>query len=659
MEVTKRVFRFMLKQMDFMILLFILLLKVYIFAKVSGTIFVTLMPIDYLKEFFAWVFGAETELRIFEGVIMVSVGTILLSTFWILFLHGRKRFVAIFIINALLSFIILADVIYYRYFEDIISITVLMQMKQLGDVGESVFALFSWTDLIFFIDLLLMIPLLIYYFRKTRNHQPAKPLLIPKLLTGLLVLVIGYQLTFIPFNKSMENGGAWQFNKLISNMRVYNFTGLLGFHGANLQRYTEDNFINKKEYTEEEVESVASWFEERNVAPAASPYSGMAKDKNIIVLQVEALQDFVINREINGQEITPYLNSLIAEEGIYFPEFYEQTGVGRTSDAEFLLNTSLYPTAKGSAYMLYAENEYDSFPQILKDKGYSTNVFHPYKPSFWNRYIMYKQLGIDQFFSESDFEEDEVIGWAINDDALLQQSLDKMVDMEEPFYSHIITLTSHHPFEMPDDHKVLNMDGYAEYSKRHFRNYLHSIHFVDQAIGNFVDRLKAEGLWDDTMLVIFGDHSTGLTADDPAFSEFADAGEPQSYFEANKKVPLIFHIPGVDEAQQFDQTGSQLDLAPTLLDLIDAPSAGRKWIGSNLWDGKDRQVTFRDGSLITGDLTYIPSSDGIYDNGSCYERESGETLPTEQCRAPFDKGMQELQMSDDVLEGNLINRFEK
>src|SRR5699024_10064849 len=123
----------------------------------------------------------------------------------------------------------------------------------------------------------------------------------------------------------------WQFNKMISNMRIYNMTGLIGFHGANLQRYVSDNYLNKKVYSEEEIRSVKDWFEEKNTDLAAGPYSGMGRGKNVIVLQVEALQDFVINEEINGQEITPFLNSLVNEEAVYFPNFYEQTALGRTS----------------------------------------------------------------------------------------------------------------------------------------------------------------------------------------------------------------------------------------------------------------------------------------------------------------------------------------
>ncbi|MFP3357286.1 LTA synthase family protein [Planococcus sp. SIMBA_143] len=646
--------KFLLGQWDYALFVLLLLGKVYYFSNVSGTLFTTLGPFAYTEEFVSWLFGGDNE-RIFEGVLMISVGTLLLSTFWLLLLHGRKRLFWMAITNLVLSFIILADTLYFRYFEDIISVTVLMQMRQVGDVGESIFALFRLSDALLLADVLLMAILWLFISRKKADVR--MPSRWAKVGTALLVLVLGWQLTAVPFAKSMEGGGAWQFNKLISNMRVYNFTGLLGFHSANITRYIDDNFINRKVYSEDEISASQDWFDVRNAERLPGPYSGVAEGKNLIVLQVEALQNFVLNREVNGQEITPNLNRL-ARENLYFPNFYEQTALGRTSDAEFLLNTSLYPTAEGSAYMLHAENTFDALPGILKEQGYGTNVFHPYKASFWNRYIIYPQLGIDTFYSDDDFEEAEVIGWAINDEALLEQSLEEMAGFEEPFHSQIVTLTSHHPFEMPKHLQLLNTEGYNGYHDRHFKNYLQSIHYVDQVIGKFVDGLEQKGMLDDTVLVIYGDHSTGMTSNTKKFVEFTDAEDPLTYFETNKNVPLILHIPGT-EPKTFSQVASQLDLAPSLLDVLGGDPAQHHFIGRNMWDAEGGRATFRDGSFITGELSFIASSDGIYENGSCFWRMTGEELGVEACEEPFKEGSKELQISDDVLRGNLLKKFEE
>ncbi|ANU17827.1 hypothetical protein BBI11_12645 [Planococcus maritimus] len=653
LEKMKTAGKFLLGQWDYALFVLLLLGKVYYFSNVSDTLFTTLGPFAFLGKLAAWPFGGDSE-GIFEGVLLISIGTILLGTCWLLLLHGRKRLFWMAITNLVLSFIILADTLYFRYFEDIISVTVLMQMRQVGDVGESIFALFRLSDALLLADVLLMAILWVVISRKkTAVPTPSRW---AKVGTALLVLVLGWQLTTVPFNKSMEDGGAWQFNKLISNMRVYNFTGLLGFHSANITRYIDDNFINRKVYSEDEISETQDWFDARNAERVPGPYSGMAEGKNVIVLQVEALQNFVMNREVNGEEITPNLNRL-ARENLYFQNFYEQTALGRTSDAEFLLNTSLYPTAEGSAYMLYAENTFDALPGILKEQGYGTNVFHPYKPSFWNRYIIYPQLGIDRFYSEGDFDEAEVIGWSINDEAMLDQALEEMAGFEQPFHSQIVTLTSHHPFEMPEDLQLLNTEGYDGYQDRHFKNYLQSIHYVDRAIGKFIDGLEQKGMLDDTMLVIFGDHSTGMTANTKKFVEFTDAKDPLAYLETNKNVPLILHIPGA-EPKTFTQVASQLDLAPSLVDVLGGDPSEHYFIGRNMWKAEGGRATFRDGSFITNELSFIAASDGIYDNGSCYWRMTGEEMDVEACAEPFKEGSKELKISDDVLRGDLLEKFE-
>lgn len=435
-------------------------------------------------------------------------------------------------------------------------------------------------------------------------------------------------------------------------MRVYNFTGLLGFHGANPYRYVNDNFINKKVFTEEEIKSSQEYIINKRSANQTDVF-GIAEKKNIIVLQVEALQSFVMNNEINNQEITPHMNKLI-NEGVYFNNFYEQTALGRTSDAEFLLNTSLYPTASGSAYMLYSENEFDSLPMNLKDNGYKTNVFHAYNPSFWNRYIIYKKLGIDEFYSVNDFEEAETIGWSINDESMLMQSLDKMKTWEEPFYSHLITLSSHHPFEIPEKYQTLNMEGYTSYSDRYFRNYIHSVHYVDQAIGKFVNGLKESGLWDETIVLIYGDHNTGFMKEGNTFAKFSGADDSLTLQEVDKSIPLIVHIPGMQEGQVIDHVAGQLDLGPTILNLVGIPTEDKYMLGQNIFDDNERQVTFRDGSFITDELLFKAASDGIFKNGKCYDRETRQEVETTQCESMYNLARNDLETSDRILDGDLI-----
>lgn len=77
---------------------------------------------------------------------------------------------------------------------------------------------------------------------------------------------------------------------------------------------------------------------------------------NLIVVQMESFQNFPINLTLNGQEVTPVLNKL-AKEGFYFPHVFQQIGPGNTSDAEFMSNTSIYPTAAAAMSTSFGDRQ--------------------------------------------------------------------------------------------------------------------------------------------------------------------------------------------------------------------------------------------------------------------------------------------------------------
>src|SRR5690606_7235512 len=178
------------------------------------------------------------------------------------------------------------------------------------------------------------------------------------------------------------------------------------------------------------------------------PTLGAYKGKNVLMVQVEALQDFMFNTSIGGKEITPNLNKLM-KESAYYSNFYHQTSNGRTSDADFAANCSMQPIMNGSVFIQYSGHTFDCMPNILKDHNYSASVFHAYQGGFWNRNSMYKSMNYDMFYNLKHFVTDESVGWAVGDKSFFRQSMDVLSDQKKPFYGFLITLTSHHPYSMP------------------------------------------------------------------------------------------------------------------------------------------------------------------------------------------------------------------
>ena len=152
--------------------------------------------------------------------------------------------------------------------------------------------------------------------------------------------------------------------------------------------------LTKGEMEEEEILEVVA--ENTQEEPKTPRYYQVGKGKNLIVIQLEAFQDFVINAYYNGQEITPNLNRLLENDTLYFDRYYSNTGKGNTADAEFSSLNSLYPLIDGEIYRLYEDNTFRGLPWLMREQGYRAFAVHGFEGEFWNRntHILTKDLKI-------------------------------------------------------------------------------------------------------------------------------------------------------------------------------------------------------------------------------------------------------------------------
>ena len=183
-----------------------------------------------------------------------------------------------------------------------------------------------------------------------------------------------------------------------------------------------------------------------------SPYHGIAKERNLILVQMESIQDFVIGASYNGQEIAPNLTALLGNDTIYFDHYYQQIGKGGTSDAEFASLNSLLPVMYGQSYTLFQDDSFYGLPWLLRDQGYETAAMHGYIADFWNRNQAYPVQGFQHFYSEKDYTltRENKVGWSIGDEDFFQQSISYMKQLSKPFFSFLITLTSHCPYDITE-----------------------------------------------------------------------------------------------------------------------------------------------------------------------------------------------------------------
>ncbi len=513
-------------------------------------------------------------------------------------LHPKSANIVLTVLYFVLSVIMSVDLIYYSYMGKFPSVGLLTMVWQLGGVEETVNELVTLHRLIPLLDLPLW---LIFSFFTTAFPKIRR--IFPSALTSSLVRSgRAVALSFVTSALALTLVlcilfGGFHTSFLASEMLTYHAGDFKDFFFP-----MQLDSIDKSAYT--------------SSSEADNPYYGIAEGRNVFVIQVEALQDFVLGASEKGEEITPFLNSLTENDSFYFENYYYQIGAGNTSDAEFTVNNSLYAGESQSSYERYGDVDFYGLPKLLKNSGYSTaSVFHAYTEEYWGRDKAYPVQGFDDYISLEDMEydEDDERRMGISDEAMFENVVRVSETYEEPFYSFVITLTSHHPFSIPMRDREIDEDNE---SPNLYTLYVQSVNYVDRALESFFEDIKEAGLYENSVFVIYGDHYA-LTYTNERYREqiLSATGEEYTMFE-RFKVPLIIHIPGMDNAEVIDTVGGHVDVLPTLLCLLGIHNDKSVMFGHNLLDGDYEGVVYqmthlRVGSFITKDVLFTSSLGGI------------------------------------------------
>ncbi|MBU9724277.1 MULTISPECIES: LTA synthase family protein [Bacillaceae] len=539
-----------------------------------------------------------------------------------------------FIISLLLSIVLYSNSVYFREFSDIITLPMLVMGANMGDLSTSIFALIQWYDVFFFVDVLLIgyfmfkTPAVLTVtqtsFKQTRSKFAV--------IAVIVLTIVG----LIQFNHPETRTHSFNRDHLVQSMGIYNF-------------YVYDAGVHTLTSTQTVFADVGDWWnierylEENRVEPNKDMF-GVAEDMNVVVVSLESVESFVIGETIHGEEITPFLNELI-EESFYFENFYYQTGQGKTSDAEFLINNSLYPLGRGAVFHTHTDNEFEALPGILKEQGYYNASFHANTETFYNRDIMYENFGYDRFYEMEDYEitEENSVGWGMKDIDWIEQSMEYVKELPEPFYSTFLTLTNHFPYELgQEDHFIDPYDSESEIVNQYFP----TVRYTDEAMKVLVEGLKDEGLYENTILIMYGDHYGIANSHYDELEKFL--GKEIDPVEEIKleRVPLIIHIPGM-EGERLDTVSGQIDVMPTILNLLGIPEQDKIMFGSDLF-AEDREdfAVLRNGNVITDEI--------IFHHGVCYEEKSGEEIPLENCEEAVKRGEMELFYSDEIIYSDLF-----
>lgn len=551
-------------------------------------------------------------------------------------LSPKNKLRNIVIVNIIISTIFFIDAMYFSHFYTLVPVHSIYQLGQLGPVSDSIVGTFNPLYLLFFMDNAVVI-----YLVKRNKQKIVLDLNNNKLLATLLISILVVSCMNIHVARSTEN-----------YLTPYNM-GVINYHLYDIASFIDSNTIN--------IEQVQAFTNVVSNEEVSDDYFGVAEGKNVIVILAESLQSFVINAKLNGQYITPVLNGLIENESIYFDRFYEQVAWGNTSDSEFLIHNGYYPSPRIFSYKAYEDNAFVTLPAMLKDKGYSTLALHANYGYFWNRENIYPKQEIDTFISLEDFDQGEFIVLGLSDRELFSQSMPILEKQPRPFYSFYITVTNHHPFYLPEEHKELDIPQY--YEETVLGNYLHTVRYLDTQIGLFIDDLKERGIYDDSIILIYGDHK-GLDMRDENINAAVSSFLGKPYEEDEMyRVPLIVHIPGKGMQKTVSTAGGQIDFFPTVANLLGIELKEDSNFGKDLLNIEEGFVAVAPhvapGSFIDNDKIFIMSNDGIFENSRAWNKYTGELVELEECREGFNRAINELRLSNYIMRNNLVGKAQR
>ena len=598
----------------------------------------------YITQVSQFKLGVEGPLQQFLLLINPLGSAVLFLSVAFLF-KGKRRLTALIIIYTLMTFLLFANAVYYRFFSDFITLPTISQTQNFGDLGGSVLTLLKPTDLLFFVDIFVLIYI---RFSKRINFQSGKvgfKMPAAVIAAAIVLSIVNLQLAEADRPDLLSRG--FDRSYIVKYLGMYNYTiyDSVKTFEASSERASADS---------SDIAEIINFTNSFSAQPNEK-YFGKAKDMNVIYLHLESMQSFLIDYELEGEQVTPFLNSLVKNENtMYFDNFYHQTAQGKTSDAEFMLENSLFGLPQGSAFITKGQNTFEAAPSLLKDYGYTSAVFHGNNGSFWNRNIIYNQFGYDEFFDEASYDTSDsknMAEYGLMDKPFFEQSESLLETLPQPFYTKFITVAHHFPYKIDQDLATI---GKATTGDASVDNYFQTARYADEAIEQFFAYLKEYGLYENTMIVMYGDHY-GISDNHNKAMEQIIGEEVTPVVNADlQRVPLFIHVPGMEGGVNHTY-GGQIDLLPTVLHLLGVETKNNIHFGTDLLSEEHSEIVpFRNGNFVS---PTIYSLDGKY-----YDQKTGEELDESKVEtADKLKALVEekLHYSDKVVNGDLLRFHSK
>ena len=587
--------------------------------------------------------------------ILADVAAVLILGMFGFLVKPKRRIVYYMIFNCLFVFLCITNSIYYTNYKSFASVSLLSTASQLGGVMDAVTKnIMEPKDLLFLWSIPAMIALSIFikkkrpdYYENLAKQKKGKRYFLCTLIVGLAFAgTAALMFTGTDYSRLRKQ---WNREYTLATFGLYTYQ----ISDTVQSIYSKVSLMFGYDESKEQFTNFYADKETKDAISKQNEYSNIFKGKNMLVIHAESIQGFMLGSYMNGEEVTPTLNKL-ASEGLYYDNFYAQESVGTSSDSEFTFSTSLMPASTGTVAINYWDRDYTSIQKLVKDKGYFVFSMHGNNGSYWNRLNLHNSLGYDKFFNyTTDFDIDETIGLGLSDKSFFRQAVPKIKDIDQNnknWYGALIMLTNHTPFT--DIERISDFDVTFKYKKINeetglyeevsapflegtkLGSYFKSVHYADEALAQLLEDMDKEGLLDDTVVIIYGDHDAKVKEEEydryfnynPFTDSVLEEGDPgyipvdDFYYNINRKVPFIIWQKEPEyEPKTISTVMGMYDVLPTLGNMFgfsDPYALGHDVM--SVGEDKENVVIFPNGNFVT-DTVYYNSQKDIYFDLTGYE----------------------------------------
>lgn len=481
------------------------------------------------------------------------------------------------VVMALLDVLLVANLMYFRTYYSAIPASSYLEAGNLADFKASVTDSLRWADIV--LPLITIATAVMAFRYKTTKRQPLTAVLkwwaAP--LAGFALLLTGVNLCKGGFHKSLCS--VRQSAYLCSaDAPIFSVFGCIWY----------DITDAAEPITPEKQAEIERWLASQ---PKHQPADSVTeKRSNLLIVFAESLESWVLEKKVDGKEITPCLNRLLKEKStLYAPNVLTQVKGGRSIDAQLMICSGLLPLMSGTYSSLYYDNTFYTLQKAMRGLKHSRSYLLTIdKVSTWNQGAVARSFGTDTIISYHDFKMTEAFGThkRIGDASFFQQCREKIERGEvwkpgESVYMQFVTYSGHAPFKLPDHLRTITFPASIPEKAA---DYMTTAHYTDKAIGDFVAYLKTLPQYKETIVVIVGDHE-GLVSYRQEL-----VGNPACRGLVSDKQLTPFIVLNSPVGMRYDKFMGQIDIYPTLLNLMQLDAYRWHGLGQSILDPRKQGV---------------------------------------------------------------------